>query len=359
MPINTKPIITVAILSMALSQTAIAQSFEHTLDSKASSANLDSSIIFDSSGTIIGDHDAKANPNGTQTRTGLFGGSGNNPIDTSVSLQSETLLDTQPTGSFASSIDFKLGLIEIDGLMIDMLAGDAGSTTLSATLLYNSFHTINPTFLYPGGIPFTIPFGEIGGINEAILTQTDQGLGTITSTEIPNFYEFSALIPAQLDLAISASLPGQDPGDTPIDALPIVLPATGTIQVLGDGSIMMTINLAPEPIVLEIPIEDATLPEVPFQLPTFGAETASVIYTPTPEMISINATLGLTISSAGTQASCAADLTGDGELNFFDVSAFLSAFAAMEPVADFNDDGKFNFFDVSDFLGAFAQGCPE
>ncbi len=57
-------------------------------------------------------------------------------------------------------------------------------------------------------------------------------------------------------------------------------------------------------------------------------------------------------------AGCAADLTGDGDLNFFDVSAFLSAFGAQDPVADFNDDGMFNFFDVSDFLSAFSQGCP-
>ena len=55
---------------------------------------------------------------------------------------------------------------------------------------------------------------------------------------------------------------------------------------------------------------------------------------------------------------CLADLTGDGELNFFDVSAFLSAFASNDPVADFTGDGLFNFFDVSAFLTAFSAGCP-
>jgi FG-GAP repeat len=56
--------------------------------------------------------------------------------------------------------------------------------------------------------------------------------------------------------------------------------------------------------------------------------------------------------------SCAADLTGDGELNFFDVSAFLSAFNDGDSSADFTGDGNFNFFDVSAFLKAFAAGCP-
>jgi len=55
---------------------------------------------------------------------------------------------------------------------------------------------------------------------------------------------------------------------------------------------------------------------------------------------------------------CPADLTGDGFLNFFDVSAFLSAFASNDPAADFTGDGAYNFFDVSAFLSAFALGCP-
>ena len=55
---------------------------------------------------------------------------------------------------------------------------------------------------------------------------------------------------------------------------------------------------------------------------------------------------------------CPADLNGDGSLNFFDVSAFLTAFAANNPIADFSFDGAFNFFDVSAFLTAFAAGCP-
>jgi hypothetical protein len=59
-----------------------------------------------------------------------------------------------------------------------------------------------------------------------------------------------------------------------------------------------------------------------------------------------------------TVATCPADLTDDGMLNFFDVSAFLAAFGAMDPIADFTGDGMFNFFDVSAFLSAFAAGCP-
>lgn len=55
---------------------------------------------------------------------------------------------------------------------------------------------------------------------------------------------------------------------------------------------------------------------------------------------------------------CLADLTGDGVLDFFDVSAFLSAFGGEELVADFTQDGVWDFFDVSAFLSAFSAGCP-
>lgn len=54
-----------------------------------------------------------------------------------------------------------------------------------------------------------------------------------------------------------------------------------------------------------------------------------------------------------------ADLAGPfGQLDFFDVSAFLSAYNAQDPEADFNNDGIFNFFDVSAFLSVFNAGCP-
>ncbi len=65
----------------------------------------------------------------------------------------------------------------------------------------------------------------------------------------------------------------------------------------------------------------------------------------------------VTITKA-TTAPCIADLTGDGELDFFDVSDFLDAFGASNPIADLDDNGEYDFFDVSAFLDAFAEGCP-
>lgn len=58
-----------------------------------------------------------------------------------------------------------------------------------------------------------------------------------------------------------------------------------------------------------------------------------------------------------TATPCPADLTGEGDLNFLDVSAYLAAFGAGDLAADFTGEGDFNFLDVSAFLAEFAAGC--
>lgn len=61
----------------------------------------------------------------------------------------------------------------------------------------------------------------------------------------------------------------------------------------------------------------------------------------------------------GTASCNAADLAEPfGELDFFDVSAFLSAYNGQNADADLNNDGLFNFFDVSEFLLRYNLGCP-
>ena len=73
-----------------------------------------------------------------------------------------------------------------------------------------------------------------------------------------------------------------------------------------------------------------------------------------PNVVSDPATVVLRVSAA----SCPADFTGDGGLNFFDFVSFLDAFNAGDPAADFNGDGVLNFFDFPEYINAFNAGCP-
>jgi len=57
-------------------------------------------------------------------------------------------------------------------------------------------------------------------------------------------------------------------------------------------------------------------------------------------------------------AICVADMNGDSQLNFFDISLFIRLFRDRDPRTDINGDGAFNSFDIAAFLAAFGAGCP-
>jgi hypothetical protein len=74
--------------------------------------------------------------------------------------------------------------------------------------------------------------------------------------------------------------------------------------------------------------------------------------------IPFNFTDGMELTfESSCNSTCVSDLTGEGDLNFLDVSAFLTAFATQDPIADFEADGNYNFLDVSAFLSEFSSGC--
>jgi hypothetical protein len=98
-----------------------------------------------------------------------------------------------------------------------------------------------------------------------------------------------------------------------------------------------------------------------------GASFDETLATATPDgwVVTSTATEDLTGNTSefslcvvSTGGACLADFTGEGTLDFFDVSAFLNAFNAGDASADLTGDGTLDFFDVSAFLNAFSAGCP-
>lgn len=56
---------------------------------------------------------------------------------------------------------------------------------------------------------------------------------------------------------------------------------------------------------------------------------------------------------------CMADLNRDQSLDFFDLTEFMALYNQQAPAADLAEPlGVFNFFDLAAFLDAFAAGCP-
>ncbi|MBO6514666.1 MAG: hypothetical protein JJ974_11940 [Phycisphaerales bacterium] len=64
------------------------------------------------------------------------------------------------------------------------------------------------------------------------------------------------------------------------------------------------------------------------------------------------------IDSFTIESECPPDLNDDGVLDFFDISAFLTAYNNGDLSVDFIADGSLDFFDVSAFLSLYSMGCP-
>ena len=54
---------------------------------------------------------------------------------------------------------------------------------------------------------------------------------------------------------------------------------------------------------------------------------------------------------------CTADVNGDGQLNFFDISMFINYLTNGNPIGDWNQDSLINFIDLAMYLTDFNRGC--
>lgn len=68
----------------------------------------------------------------------------------------------------------------------------------------------------------------------------------------------------------------------------------------------------------------------------------------------------LTLTVTGSVGSgCVIDLAEPfGEVDLFDLIAFVTLFQAQDPAADVTGDGVLDVFDVIEFVGAYDAGCP-
>jgi glucose/arabinose dehydrogenase len=97
-------------------------------------------------------------------------------------------------------------------------------------------------------------------------------------------------------------------------------------------------------------IADSGAPE-PFGVVSIGEDGAGELY-----LLTIDARVLRIDPAACGPADLAPPL---GQLNFFDLSAYLAAFNAADPAADLAaPNGVFNFFDVAAYLGLYNLGCP-
>ncbi|MEQ9207727.1 MAG: GC-type dockerin domain-anchored protein [Phycisphaerales bacterium] len=123
---------------------------------------------------------------------------------------------------------------------------------------------------------------------------------------------------------------------------------SGPIAAIGDTVVAMYVEYG------SIEILDVTNPSNMLRMDPISVESENVARVDSDSLL-VETRTGLSVYNFTV---CEADLNADGSLNFLDISAYLAAYAAMDPLADFTDDGNFNFLDVSAYLAAFSTGCP-
>lgn len=209
-------------------------------------------------GTWIGNHDATANPGGTRTIPGLFGGSGNNPIPfTSTVKPGVSIADANPAGAFALVVDRTSGTCAIEGLTLDVLNGDSGTVATDLVVSFSTFRTVAPTSTFFGVSNFTVPL-EAGALTAATTAQSGVAAGTVTANP-DGTWAFAVSVPVVVSVA-GTSMGQPFTSDSP-GAL--VLGGTlafgsGGVSLSATGSVNESVPVdAPPPIVSQ-----------PFPLPT-------------------------------------------------------------------------------------------
>jgi hypothetical protein len=311
--------------------------WECTLDPASTYAQT-TTVSVPLAGTWIGDRDPVLNPTGTTTLPGLLGGSGNNPIAfSSVVKPVVEVPSTHPAGGFTLWFDEASASVRMNFLLVDALAGQAGSLRSSMALTYATFRTTSPNSTFPAASNLSIPL-EDGVLSVVEASQTAE-VSAVATPAGEGLWDFSLAVPVQVRAAGSFS------GD-PLEHVALgTLALTGRID-LSQGSLRVTAT----GIVSETTVVPAPEPLVnaPFALPTVlpPGWTANLL---------MNATYAdgtaVTAASAGLVASgrriCAIDLDINGVVDFGDVVLLLLDFGPCPGCAsDVDGTGEVDFGDV-------------
>ncbi len=346
----------VAAVCAAAPALAQPQRFAFVLDTQAGSVQLTMSIGVDTHGFWIGNHDPVTNPGGTRTIPGLFGGSGNSPINVAIGMSVAGASTTHPAGSFV--MDVNTGTFTIDGLSLDLLGGQTITLPMEVTVLYDTFHTANPSALFPGGVPITIPLGDA---EVTMLTAAQSGNGGGTLVPGPGLGEFivAGVVPTML--TVEASALGSPISSNP---LPVALAIAGTLVVSGNSAVLSASTMIDVQQVIPGPIPGPQA--APFALPTVLPPGNAANLLLTLDIDQIDFAFGGTIDLAANGVlGCYADCdpsTGVGRLDIFDFLCFQNAFVAGDATACACDVSSgplvCDIFDFLCFQNAFVAGCP-
>ena len=321
--------------SLLLASSALAgeHRFRITSDSATSlNGGLTAPIV----GTFIGNWDAAANPTGTRTMRGLFGGNtnlDNQTIDYTADLAATIAASRTPTGGFRLRIPTNGDAATLTGLAFDLLAGQPVNVPVTVDLLFASFRTRQPNSTFFGSASFPpIPIAS-GQISELRIEQT--GDATVAVTEAPGGGEaFTASVPVVLVLRLSAL------GQAVVDqAIPAVLPIAGVVNAgpgVPDAQVSFQ-NQFSTPLPALPAFTDQLLP-VPTLLPPGG--TANLLFSGQIDGPASTIAANLAVDVRLTSAPVPVDITQDGQVDGADLAEVLCAWGTGNAACDLDESGS-------------------
>lgn len=335
---------------VVLSSAAFAAGVDYDVSIVTSQSSIDSStsLTVPLTGTFIGNWDATANPTGTKTLPGLFGGSGNNPIGYTASLVAAGDFVTVPSGTFAMNVDVESLTFTLAALDLDFLSGEQAGVDATLNINYSSFHTQNPSAIFPGGITIPVPLGA-ATLTELTALQTGPAVAGVLLPQGKDSYAFATAVPVDLLATIEAN--GQVFGGTPV---PFALPIAGTIT-FGGETVVITLtgtNTIEETTPIDPP---ATFENQPIALPTVlpPGGTANLLFGGSIASVTVAQALTFDIVADAAAQLDPADLNGDGAVNAADLAILLGAWGSSGP-GDLSGNGSVGAEDLALLLGAWS-----
>ena len=320
------------------------------IQSSQSSLTLDFETSISNSGNLTGNHDSEANPDGTITIPGLWGGSGNQEIP--ISFDSGTAINggSNPTGFMAVEPFDEQDIAVIHDLSMDLLSSTNIPVSLTATLTYQSFHTENPTSVYPGGLPIELPLAELS-LDSCLVEQTE----SITGIWLPiadDKFSLTALVP--VIVTMEATYEGQP---LPLTPVPAALAISGELEYTENGPRLELSLEIDEGETVDIPGEEP-LPPFPVSLPTIvpPGSFADVLVSLLPESTSFAISLNGALVADAELETLPCDVTGDGVIDTNDILGVLADWGACPGCpSDTNGDDIVDVNDVLNVLGCWPN----
>ena len=323
--------------------------YDCALNAAASTVVQSNDVNAPFTGTFIGNYEATTNPTGTRTIPGFFGGSGNNAIPYTASFALAGDINSHPTGTLRFSTDIEALQVRIGAVDLDLLGGVPGTLAATVNINYQTFHTVAPNAIYPGGVNIPVPVGN-GTISALRAVQTGPVVPGILVPQKNGTYTFTAAVP--VDYVVVATLLGQNVIDgTPT---PGVLPLSGTLTVQPNNTVSIAVTVSNTSSSTQ-PVANGAFTDLALALPTVipTGGIANLLMSGTVTQVTVAQGLNATLAIAGTRVPIPGDLNGDFLVNSLDLAILLSNWLGTGS-GDCNGDGIVDSRDIAVLLSNWS-----